>query len=353
MQLSRQFVCLRLVRMNGVDLRQFQFDYDQTWAAMFLNADGTVYARYGSRSPVGPMELNSAEGLIATLKSVLRAHKAYPANRELFAGKRGPDPGVGRPEELPGLRRGGGRRGLGDCIHCHNVQEGFHAREMQRGKTLPSVVFKYPFPENIGVRFELDGTQGLREVLPNSAAARAGLAAGDVLLTLNGQAIFSIADVQFVLHHLRGESVRLVASLQRGKERLQKTLMLEGRWRHNDFTWRVSMNGVPPDLGLYLRTLEPDEKAELGVASDEVALEVVGMFRERLRRAGLREGDTVVGYDGRTAALGAPAFKRYLRLWHHRAGTMLRLEVLRKSKRLSLSVQPWGDAGAEAGSESN
>lgn len=36
--------------MNGVDLKQFQFDYDQTWCAFFLNADGTIYGRYGTRA---------------------------------------------------------------------------------------------------------------------------------------------------------------------------------------------------------------------------------------------------------------------------------------------------------------
>ena len=32
--------------MKGGDLSQFQFDYDLNWAAMFVNADGTVYASY-------------------------------------------------------------------------------------------------------------------------------------------------------------------------------------------------------------------------------------------------------------------------------------------------------------------
>ncbi len=36
--------------MRGLDLGLFQFDWDTTWAAMFLNADGTIYARYGTRN---------------------------------------------------------------------------------------------------------------------------------------------------------------------------------------------------------------------------------------------------------------------------------------------------------------
>ena len=34
------FVCVRVVYANGMDLSRFQFDYDQSWAAFFLNADG-------------------------------------------------------------------------------------------------------------------------------------------------------------------------------------------------------------------------------------------------------------------------------------------------------------------------
>ena len=50
-----------MVRMNGVELGQFQFDYDQTWSAMFLLADGTVLARYGTRNAEGPMAVNSMD----------------------------------------------------------------------------------------------------------------------------------------------------------------------------------------------------------------------------------------------------------------------------------------------------
>ena len=50
---QEKFVSLRQVEMKGVDLSQFQFDHDLNWAAMFLNADGTVYARYGTQSAAG------------------------------------------------------------------------------------------------------------------------------------------------------------------------------------------------------------------------------------------------------------------------------------------------------------
>src|SRR5262249_1722148 len=49
-ELLEKFVCVRIVHANGMDLSQFQFDYDQSWAAFFLNPDMTIYGRYGTRS---------------------------------------------------------------------------------------------------------------------------------------------------------------------------------------------------------------------------------------------------------------------------------------------------------------
>ena len=48
--LMDKFVCVRMVQGNGMDLTLFQFDYDLTFAAFFMNADRTIYGRFGSRS---------------------------------------------------------------------------------------------------------------------------------------------------------------------------------------------------------------------------------------------------------------------------------------------------------------
>ena len=60
---GKHFISLRQVEMKGVDLSQFQFDYDLNWAAMFINADGTVYCRYGTQSADGPDAYNSVDTL--------------------------------------------------------------------------------------------------------------------------------------------------------------------------------------------------------------------------------------------------------------------------------------------------
>src|SRR6266404_5436155 len=46
--LLNQFVCVRIIDANALDLKLFQFDYDLSFSTLFFNADGTVYGRYGS-----------------------------------------------------------------------------------------------------------------------------------------------------------------------------------------------------------------------------------------------------------------------------------------------------------------
>ena len=49
-KLLKKFVCVRVIQGNSLDLELFQFDYDLTFAAFFMNADRTIYGRYGTRS---------------------------------------------------------------------------------------------------------------------------------------------------------------------------------------------------------------------------------------------------------------------------------------------------------------
>src|SRR5690349_20078404 len=93
-ELLDRFVCVRAVEMEGVDLSLFQFDYDETWCAFFLNADRTIYGRYGTRASGGAdvgVDVSVA-GLERALEGALEFHAAYPANRASLAGKRGPAP---------------------------------------------------------------------------------------------------------------------------------------------------------------------------------------------------------------------------------------------------------------------
>ena len=61
--------------MNGIDLTRFEFDYDTTWQAFFLDADLNVYSRYGGRDEDSADGRHSRESLITTMREVLEVHE--------------------------------------------------------------------------------------------------------------------------------------------------------------------------------------------------------------------------------------------------------------------------------------
>ncbi len=125
-----QFVCVRLVAANALDLSLFQFDYDLTFAVFFLNADRTVYGRFGSRSEQKHADKDiSIEGFRAALAGALELHRSYPANQAALAGKQPRPPRFKTPDDYPSLR-GKYKANLdyegkvvASCVHCHQVRE--------------------------------------------------------------------------------------------------------------------------------------------------------------------------------------------------------------------------------------
>src|SRR5262245_50236274 len=45
-----KYVCVRIVQANTIDLAHFQFDFDLSFAVFFMDADWTIYGRFGTRS---------------------------------------------------------------------------------------------------------------------------------------------------------------------------------------------------------------------------------------------------------------------------------------------------------------
>ena len=80
--LADKFVRVRLPRIDWVDLNLFEFDYDLTFMAFFLNAEEQVYARYGGRDANNPDSRQSLAGLRYTMRSVLQMHEG---NEKTFA----------------------------------------------------------------------------------------------------------------------------------------------------------------------------------------------------------------------------------------------------------------------------
>lgn len=316
--------------MKGVDLRLFQFDYDQSWAVFFLNADGTIYGRYGTRGG----DKKSAATYISmasfknAMKRALDLHQAYPGNRDQLAGKLGPTPPYAVPEQIPGLKdRAATATTQKNCIHCHMVAEHVRKLKYQERRLSPADIWVFPLPENAGLKLNVEDGLRVESVIPNSAAARAGLEPGDDLMAMNGQPLISQADVQWILHTASVET-QIAVTLKREGKTLDQTLTLGGKWKESDLSWRETSWSFRP--GLWTIPLPDAEKIKHGIPSGSLALSVKWVFgRPPLaKQAGLRDGDIIVAVDGLTAPMDESHFLSYVRL-HHPPGGKVRLTLRR------------------------
>jgi serine protease Do len=269
-----QFVCVRIIQGNGLDLSIFQFDYDLTFSAFFLNADGTVYGRFGTRSDHEEAARDiSLAGFKAALERTLEWHRKYPANKSQFAGKKGPAPTVARPEEYPAYQgkftsSTDPKRPVQSCIHCHMIGEGERAVYFDRNATLPEQLLSpYPLPQVIGLEMDPNKCSTVARVLPGSLAEVSGFRPGDAMTRLNGQPLLSTADIQWILHQAKdGDTLR--AEVQRGTEGKELRLVLSPGWRKtSDIAWRVSTWELRRKVlgGMVLKSRNAGGKEELYV----------------------------------------------------------------------------------------
>lgn len=350
--LLEQFVCVRQVSTNGLNLDLFQYDTDQSFAIFMLNANGTIYGRFGTRSHrthwFGDVSL---KGLAKTLQAGLDLHSGYPANRETLAGKRGEPLEFGSPEKYPSLKEKytDQLNYSGDvvrsCIHCHQIGDARRELHWSRGEPIPdTMLFPYPHPKSLGLILDPDQLATVKEVKEDSIASQAGFRKDDRIISLAGQPMLSIADVQWVLNGVPAEGGELTAKIERDGKTGVTRLKLTPGWRQlGDISWRVSTWPLRRMVtgGLVLQPLSQDERAEAGVRDGTTALLVkhVGQYGPHSagKRAGFREGDIVTGYDGKNDLLTEADLMRHA-INHHRIGDKVSVTVKRGDQETSLKL---------------
>ncbi len=347
--LLEKFVRVRVVSTNGLDLSIFQYDYDQSFAVFLLNADGTIYGRFGTRSHrtnwIGDV---SIDGLAKALRGALDLHAEYPKNKDQLASKTGAAPLFPSPEKFPALGKyasaidykGNVYQG---CIHCHQVGDAIKSYYRTRKEPLPDeVLFPYPHPKSLGLILNPKEKATVSEVKKGTLADAAGFKPGDQVRTLNGQPLLSIADVQWVLHRTSPEGAKLKATVLRDGKPLELTLALENGWRQlDDISWRASSWGLRRMVtgGMLLENIEDELPA--GVAKDGMALRVkhVGKFgpHAAAKNAGVQIGDVLVSFDGKTDLKRETDLFAYA-LRTKKAGEKVAIIVVRGGKKLNLTI---------------
>lgn len=351
-----QYVCVRIVGTNGLDLDVFQFDTDQSFAVFMLNADKTIYGRFGTRSHrtdwLGDVSL---EGLARALQGGLELHANYPVNKASLLGKSGSPLEFSRPEKFPLLKDSYTDQldyegdVVKSCIHCHQIGDARREYYWNQSQPIPErLLFPYPHPKSIGMVMDPDYPARIRSIIDGSAAEKAGLRAGDDVVTLQSQPMLSMADVQWVLHQVAadGGELKMTVSRDGAADLLPLTMVLNDGWRRaGDLSWRVSswQLGKNAAGGMRLRPLTKEERTDLGIDLP-MALMVrhVGQYGEHAaaKRAGFLKGDVVVSYDGRQDLTDEGQLFHYVNS-HRKPGDKVAIEVLRNGKRrtMSLSIQ--------------
>jgi serine protease Do len=345
-----QFVCVRVINANALDLSKFQFDFDLSFTTLIFNGDGTLYGRYGSWTHQKNPREETTDGFRHALEAALVLHQGYPANQPTLAGKQGAPSSYQTPVDLPTLR-GKYTRNLDwegkvvqSCVHCHQIGDALRAGYRETKEPIPSkLVYPFPAPETIGLELAGDHAARVKSVTPGSPADRSGLQAGDDVLALGGQPLISHADFSWVLHQAPDQAV-LPAVIRRDDQKKDVSLVLPNGWRYRaDIARRVGTWGMRAMAlgGLQLANLADPEREQRGISGARLALLVkhAGEYGEHAaaKRAGFLKDDVIVELAGSTArATESEWIGRLLR--DYQPGDQIKAVILRDGKRIELTL---------------
>ena len=315
---------------------------------MFFNGDGTVYGRYGSWTHQKDPYEKTTSGFKGAMESALAIHRSFPGNKESLRGKQGKAMPVKDPLELPGLA-GKYKRELDwegkvvqSCVHCHQVSDAVRTMYRAEKKAIPEQwVYPMPSPETIGLTLAADSIAKVEAVKDDSVAAKAGLKAGDEIISLENQPLISIADVAWVLHHAP-EAGAISGKAKRGAEEKVMTISLPANWRRDsDISRRVGtweMRAMATG-GILLKDLSDEKRTERGFAMDQMALfaQHVGEYgiHAAAKKAGFKKEDILVEVDGISKRTSESELIGHL-LAKYQPGAKVKAKVLRGSEKLEL-----------------
>jgi hypothetical protein len=349
-RLLDQFVCVRVMNANALDLALFQVDYDLSFSTVIFNADGTVYGRYGSWAQQVNSKDDTIDGFRRTLEGALAIHRGYPKNQASLAGKQGAPLPFKDPLEIP-LLAGKYPRNLDwegklvpSCVHCHQIGEAIRASYRDQNQPIPTEwIYPWPAPQTFGLTLAPDQVARVQAVVAGSPAAKAGLQVGDDITTLAGQPLVSSADVSWILHRT-GDSGTLRALVKRAGANWPVLIELPEGWRlKSDISrragsWELRAMALG---GLWLEDLSDEQRAARGLGREAMALFVkhAGEYGKHAvaKQAGFRKDDVIVELDGQAARISESELLGRL-LKKYQPGQPVKGTVLRGTERKELSL---------------
>jgi hypothetical protein len=332
-RLLAQFVPVRITNFKGIDLNRFRFDYDLTFSVLMQSADGATYSRFGSRDWRGSAERMSIAGLKTAMQAVLERHRAGAAKAPAPAGK------TLFVQDYPAFAKK--RQAQDACYHCHYANNARFDQLQAEGKFSKSMLFQYPYPENVGLTLNIDRNNVVSAVAEGSPAAKAAIRPGDVLVQADETPVLTEADLQFALNPVPEPGAVTLKLNRDGKPLPPVRLDLPKGWRKTDISWRPSQGEIAPTVGIWAEPLKPDQKQARGIPEDRAALRVSFFFpgpHWAKTRGSLQMNDVITGLNGKPLpALTTRQFHSHFRL-NFEVGDTVTLNVLRGTQKLDIAV---------------
>jgi serine protease Do len=152
-----------------------------------------------------------------------------------------------------------------------------------------------PLNQSLAESFKLKTPNGalVAKVVPDSAAAQAGIKVGDVILALNGAGILDAGQLSQRVGVLTpGDKATL--EIWRDGRSVSLTATIGNAAKMASAGGDAADESAPAKLGLSVRPLNPEERREAGVPGGLVVEDVQGHAAE----AGIQRGDVVLSVDG-------------------------------------------------------
>jgi hypothetical protein len=330
--------------MAGIDLDTYSFDYDLTFAALLMNADGTIYHTYAGRDWRDAGSHLSVASFEAALQAGREAHAAYTP------GSRPPAPTKPRTvEQMPPMVERIRAGKAPTCYHCHTVNDMRYEDLRAQGSWSLDKLWQWPDPIQLGLTLEKDAPTVIASVEPRSAAERAGLRTGDRLLQVGRTPVATFGDVQRVLHEQGQGPLRLRLVYVR-RDAAEKTVALSLRrdWKEatpSVFAWRPSKWPLSPKPGFGGKQLTAAELGAAGLPADSFAFRVGYVVTwgpnahtgRSAAKAGIRKGDIVFSVAGKSDFESVGHFHAWFRLTQ-KVGAKVEVGRLRGGTRTMLAL---------------
>lgn len=328
-----KYVCVRVVRMDDVDVGLFDRDWNNAIYFFVLNADEQIYMRYGGRDSQSPDTYSSLDSLRIALEQGLVLHQKYLQGglpkqerpKSLF------------PREIPLLvERTFKQR---QCVECHLIGD-FQNVQRERDGVLDKLTHLYRSPDIKTIGISLDVPKGLVVKEATGAVASAGMKMGDRIAAWNGVPVWTFGDVQYRYDKVDRRAQNLQITVDRSGRSMDLTVDLPPRWWWTDLRFRQS--SVDPRLDFEDLPLTADDKQKLGLKPDGFASRVkyISAMAKLRGTHDLRVGDVIVAVDGVERDAAANTAELYLKL-HTTAGASAKLEVIRDGKQIAIPIRTY------------